>query len=193
MSTAWRGDLRLRYVSVPVELEPIRSGRCAEADCEEVFSDDVAKGSVRGHNSLTPDELPFGIKEDADISLRIHTTVPWSSIDLTRVGHAYYVRPQMAGQYRYRLIRHALEKLDLVALTTVTIGSRRHLAVLRPTAELLVLHTIASPDDVSSPDFELDESAPLTASDLRLAERLLHSLRGQLDTRQQVQNAAASR
>ena len=97
-------------------------------------------------------------------------------------GKTYYLEPEPNARLPYALLRDALADLHLVAFATVTLRQREQPVAIEPRGTLLIVTTLAWPDEIRNPHaLDLPEPGAGTAAQRRLARQLLVALRGPVD------------
>jgi DNA end-binding protein Ku len=95
----------------------------------------------------------------------------------------YYVAAQKGGQKVYALLREALKRTQQVAIATVVVRTRQHLAVLLPEGDILTLNTLRFADEIRTPqDMGVEapdsKAAGLAAKEIAMAEKLIEGMTG---------------
>jgi DNA end-binding protein Ku len=210
MRAMWRGDISFGLVMIPVRLYAatehkdvtfrqvhgadggrIRLRRICSACGEEVPYADVAKGY----------ELPDGemvVLTDEDLSnlplptahgIEVVQFTPAGQIDPIMWERSYYAEPEPRGVRAYVLLRDALERSGLVAVARVALRQRESLALLRNRDGVLVLATLAWPDEIRAADFEfLDLDVEVRPQELQMATSLIDSMTVDFDPSQFTDN-----
>jgi DNA end-binding protein Ku len=93
----------------------------------------------------------------------------------------YYLVPTRQGAKVYALLRDTMLKTNSVALATVVIQTKQHLATVFADEEKLILNTLRYGEEVRDTagfDFPGKEAA-LKPAELKMAEQLIESMRGE--------------
>jgi DNA end-binding protein Ku len=98
----------------------------------------------------------------------------------------YYLGPQKGGQKVYALLREALKRSNKVAIATVVIRTRQHLAALVAEDDLLTLNTLRFAAELREPkDIGIEvptaKSAGLASKELDMADKLIDGMAGPWD------------
>jgi DNA end-binding protein Ku len=167
----WRGHLRLALVSCPIALYSVARGSSglhfhlinpktghrirmvsqdAETD-EEVSRGDLVKGyEFEKDRYVLLDEDDFEqAKIDSSSTLTIGKFVELASIEPIFFDTSYYVAPDGdAGQDVFVVLRDAIRKSRVAALSRVVIARRERAVAIIPSGKGLVCHTLHEPNDL---------------------------------------------
>ncbi|WP_166136561.1 non-homologous end joining protein Ku [Nocardioides ochotonae] len=201
MRAIWKGAVSFGLVSVPVKLYAateshdvsfrqvhakdggrIRYQRTCSIDGEEVPYADIAKGYETEDGEMV-------VLDDADLAelpstssreISVEKFVPSEQIDPMLFEKSYYLEPEKSGAKPYALLRQALLEADRMAVVTVALRQRTSVAVLRVRADVIVLQTMMWPDEVRTPDFNVNggEAKP---AEVKMATMLVETLAGDFD------------
>lgn len=121
-------------------------------------------------------------RPEATQTIDIFSFVQAGEIPLQHFDTPYYLSPDRRGGKVYALLRDTLESTGKVALATVVLHTRQHLALLRPLEDALVLITLRWPEEVRGVEtLELDKSvtdAKVDKRELSMAKRLVEDMSG---------------
>ncbi|MQW74815.1 Ku protein [Nocardioides sp. dk4132] len=201
MRAIWKGAVSFGLVSVPVKLYAateshdvsfrqvhakdggrIRYQRICALDGEEVPYADIAKGYETEDGEMV-------ILDDADLAelpstssreISVEKFVPSDQIDPMMFEKSYYLEPEKSGAKPYALLRQALLDADRMAVVTVALRQRTSVAVLRVRDDVIVLQTMMWPDEVRTPDFNV-ESGEVKPAEVKMATMLVETLAGDFD------------
>ncbi|WP_432494559.1 Ku protein [Kineococcus gypseus] len=202
----WKGAVSFGLVHVPVRLHPatvehdirfhqvhrsdggrIRLRRTCEVCGEEVPLADVARAyeAPDGRVAVLAEEdlerLPVPGEHVAEV-LRF---VPADQVDPVLLGRAHFVEPEPGAARAYALLRSALAATDRVALVRFALRRRESLGVLRVRGEVVVLQSLAWPDEVQPDGFDvLRADVELRLQELRTAATLVEAMSGDLEPEQ---------
>jgi DNA end-binding protein Ku len=206
MRAMWKGEISFGLVMIPIRLYAatehrditfrqvhrtdggrIKFRRVCSIDGEEVPYSDVAKGYELPDGEvvvLTEEdmaELPLPTARSIEV---LHFS-PAEQLDAIMWERSYYTEPEPKGARAYALLRDALERSGMVAVTRVALRQRESLAVLRARDGVLVLVTLLWPDEIRAPDFEfLEEDIEVRSQELRMASSLIDSMTVDFDASQ---------
>jgi DNA end-binding protein Ku len=92
----------------------------------------------------------------------------------------YYLTPGKHGDKGYALLREVLERTGKVALATVVVRTRQHIAALYPHENVLILNTLRYQSelrDAKGLDVPKDlRAAKVQPNELKMAERLIEDM-----------------
>jgi len=126
--------------------------------------------------TFTAEELQ-ALAAAASSAIEIHEFVPLARVDPLYFADGHYLGPDKGGEKAYRLLATAMRATGKVALAQDVRHGKEHLALLRPIAQGLVLHTLYYADEVRPFDASATGSElPLRETELRLARRLIDQL-----------------
>jgi len=169
----WRGHLRLALVSCPVALWNARHDRAGirfnlinpetgnrirmvTTDAEtgkELERRDLVKGYEFRKNQylLLTDEDFDSVKVDSSSVMTVEKFVETDSIDPVYYDAAYFLAPDGdAGRDIYAVLREAIAKTGMTALSRVVIAQRERTIALRPAGDGLMAHTLYEDRDLNS-------------------------------------------
>ena len=197
----WKGAIHFGLVHIPVSLFP------AEESDELSFTmldrRDLQPVGYKHYNKSTGEEVPFEQivkgyeydegrfvtleKEDfkranveATQTVDIIGFVDAKDIPPYYFESPYYLAPGKHGEKGYALLREVLERTGKVAIATVVIRTRQHLAVIYPRDRLLVLNTLRYRNElrdaggIKAPADLKD--AKVKPNELSMAERLIDDM-----------------
>jgi DNA end-binding protein Ku len=201
----WKGTLSLGLVTIPVGLytavedrtpsfhqlrasdhAPVGYKRVAKVDGQEVDYDDIVKGYEYERDRYVvfdPEELA-ALRPKSSRMIEIQHFVPLEQIDPIYFERAYYLAPEPAGAKAYALLAEAMAKREVVALCTITLRDKEHLAALRPRDGTFVLSTLHWPDEIrafSLSQLGIDEVPEPREQELKMAHALIENLTEDFD------------
>jgi DNA end-binding protein Ku len=200
----WKGAISFGLVTVPISLvsaaEPretlafnllhrkdrsrIVEKRFCTKENVEVDWKDIVKGYQYAKNQyvVVTDEDFAGVRVPATQTFDIRRFVPSADVDGLYFNSPYYVTPQgKAAVKAYALLRDALRATGKLAIGTIVLRQREHLAALEPVDEALVLTTMRYAHEIRRPSgLDLPASGKgWTDSEMKLARQLIATLSGQ--------------
>ncbi|OUZ12591.1 Ku protein [Aeromicrobium sp. PE09-221] len=203
MRAIWKGAISFGLVNVPVKLYSatsshdlslhqvhdedggrIRYERRCEVCRQVVAYKNIDKAYDDGTQTvvLTKDDIS-SLPAEKSREIDVVEFVPADQIDPLRLDSSYYLEPEERALKPYALLRRTLEETDRAAIVHFALRQRTRLGVLRVRDNALVLQTMLWDDEVRQPDFDvLAGEAKVTAKELKMAEQLVDSLAGDLDT-----------
>jgi DNA end-binding protein Ku len=93
---------------------------------------------------------------------------------------SYYLEPEGTGAKPYALLRQALIDADRMAVVTVALRQRTTVAVLRVRDDVIVLQTMMWPDEIRTPDFNI-ETGEVKPAEVKMANMLVETLAGDFE------------
>jgi DNA end-binding protein Ku len=201
MRAIWKGAVSFGLVSVPVKLYSateshdvsfrqvhakdggrIKYQRVCSIDGEEVAYADIAKGyeTEDGEMVILTDEDLAELPSTSSREIAVEKFVPSDQIDPMLFEKSYYLEPEKSGAKPYALLRQALKDADRMAVVTVALRQRTTVAVLRVRDEVIVLQTMMWPDEIRTPDFNV-EVGEVKDAEVKMAHMLVETLAGDFD------------
>ena len=185
----WKGAISFGLVHIPVSLnvavsservdfdwldkrsmEPVGYKRVNKVTGKEIDKDNIVKGVEyeKGRYVVISEQEIRDARPEATQTIDIFSFVQAGEIPLQHFDTPYYLSPD--------------RRTGKVALATVVLHTRQHLALLRPLEDALVLITLRWPEEVRSIEtLELDKSvtdAKVDKRELGMAKRLVEDMSG---------------
>jgi len=201
MRAIWKGAVSFGLVSVPVKLYSateshdvsfrqvhakdggrIKYQRVCSIDGEEVPYADIAKGYETEDGEmvvLTDDDLAE-LPSTSSREIAVEKFVPSDQIDPMLFEKSYYLEPESTGAKPYALLRQALLEADRMAVVTVALRHRTTTAVLRVRGDVIVMQTMMWPDEIRTPDFNV-ETGEIKDAEVKMARMLVETLAGDFE------------
>jgi DNA end-binding protein Ku len=201
MRAIWKGAVSFGLVSVPVKLYSateshdvsfrqvhakdggrIKYQRVCSIDGEEVPYADIAKGyeTEDGEMVILTDDDLAELPTTSSREIAVEKFVPSDQIDPILFEKSYYLEPEKSGTKPYALLRQALVEADRMAVVTVALRQRTTTAVLRVRDDVIVMQTMMWPDEIRTPDFNV-ESGEVKDAEVKMATMLVETLAGDFD------------
>ncbi|MDZ5602797.1 Ku protein [Pseudomonas sp. RP23018S] len=199
----WKGAISFGLVHIPVSLNTAVSAERVDFDWldkrsmdrvgykrinkttgKDIDKDNVVKGVEyeKGRYVVISEDEIRKARPEATQTIDIFSFVKAGDIPLQHFDTPYYLSPDKRGGKVYALLRETLESTGKVALATVVLHTRQHLALLRPLRDALVMITLRWPDEVRGLDtLELDQKvtqATLSKQERDMAKRLVEDMSG---------------
>ena len=204
MRPIWSGALSFGLVTIPVRLyrattshrprfrqlrradhSPIRYRKVAEADGEQVPSEDIVRGyevDKGRYVVFTKEEIEAAGYQGGPRIVDVIEFVDAAQIDPIYYRTSYYLEPEATGQKAYSILRRALAEKNCLGIAKVAIRARVHLAALRALDDVLVLETMYWPDEVRPAGFEtLNGEVEVRDNEVAMAEMLIENLTAEFD------------
>ena len=194
----WSGAISFGLVNVPVKLfsateekdihfhqmspkgHRIKYKRVDERTGREVEYRDIVKGyevSKGKFVTITPEELAAADPEKSH-TVDIEDFVDLEEIDPIYFLSTYYVAPGKGGEKPYALLREAMERSGRIAIGRFVMRTKEYLVALRPSDDVIMLHTMYFPDEIRATSGLGIPSKRTKATDreLKMARQLVDSL-----------------
>jgi DNA end-binding protein Ku len=206
--TTWRGLLALARLGCPVRLHPavVRTDRLGfqalnratlnrlqmrphdPQTGKEVARDFVVRGYEvePGQFVLVEDRELAELQIDSSHTLLLERFVERSSLDTAYFDTPHFLVPDgRAADAAFAVIREAMLRQRLVAISRIVLGGRERAAVIETRGKGMLLTTLRAAHEVRSDESyvgEIDETPP-EESTMDLAERVIARLAGSFDPR----------
>lgn len=199
----WKGAISFGLVHIPVALntavktervdfdwldersmEPVGYKRINKVTGKDIDKEHIVKGVQyeKGRYVVISEDEIRKARPEATQTIDIFSFVDATQIPLQYFETPYYLSPDRRGGKVYALLRETLESTGKVALATVVLHTKQHLALLRPLDDALVMITLRWPEEVRGLDtLELDKTVTETKVDKReldMAKRLVEDMSG---------------
>lgn len=198
----WKGAISFGLVHVPVELysaakqnnldldlldkrtmDPIGYQRINKKTGKEVAWDQIVKAYEYkdGRYVVLGDEDFKRANPVATQTVEILAFVEPSEIPIVYYDTPYYLVPGKRGEKVYALLRETMKRAQRVAIASVVISTRQHLAAVVPRGRILILNTLRYADEIRPIDeFDLPAESPkaaqLNAKEIEMAMQLLKNM-----------------
>lgn len=198
MRAIWKGSINFGLVFIPVavypatreektsfkqlrkgDLSPIRYKKVAEADEQEVKSEDIVKGyeHERGKFVVISDEDFEKVKIESTNSIEITDFVEQAQINPKYFYKPYFLEPQKGGEKGYALLHRALVETGKLGIAKVAIRNREYLAAVKPDGFFLILELMHFAHEVLEPESLKSAEGPEVAPrELEMAKQLIGAL-----------------
>ncbi len=200
-AAVWKGFVSFGLVSFPVRLQaaarnkPVRFHMLHKKDLsrlKEVFycraEDKPVERSeiVKGYEVSKND---YVVVEQAELDKIAPQTekvmdllqfVKADEVDPVFLDKSYHVVPDGDVTKPYALLREAMEKRRQFAISKVAMHNREYIAVLRPSGNELMLHTMFFADEIAEVDVKAGPSK-FSEKELKLASQLIDTLTAKFD------------
>jgi len=202
----WKGSISFGLVTIPISLvsatEPretlafnllhrkdgsriVEKRFCAKEDVEVPWKD-IVKGYqyAKDQYAVLTEEDFARVRVPATQTFDIRRFVPAADVEDLYFNSPYYVTPQgKPGLKAYALLRDALRETEKLAIGTIVLRQREHLAALEPVDQALVLTTMRFAHEIRRmKDLGLPASGKgWTDAEMKLARHLVDTLSGEWD------------
>ncbi len=147
----------------------------------EVPFDEIRKGfevAPGEYVSMTRDEVAALAPERSRV-IDVQQFVDVSAVDPIYFESRYYMVPDREWYSPFRLLRQAMAAADRMAIAWLTLRSKRHLSVVRPFEDLMLLTTMVHADEIVRSEFWIGGSySTPTDRELKMARLLIDTLSG---------------
>jgi DNA end-binding protein Ku len=198
MRALWKGAVSFGLVTIPVSLypatrheelkfrllrksdqSPVNYKRVAEADGKEVPWDQIVKGYEyeKGKFVILKDEDFARVDVEATHSVNIMNFVSLDEVDPLLFYKPYYLEAGKGGDKAYVLLRDALVESGKIAISTVVIRTRQHLAAIKPQKKGLMLELMHFPEElIDASEFKEPVEKPVGKAEMQMAKQLIQSM-----------------
>lgn len=205
MRSIWNGAISFGLVTIPVAMysatenrtpkfkqlresdhSAIKYKRVSETDGEEVQFSDIVRGYEVDKGKyvvFSDEELESAVPKGAAKLVDVVQFVDASEIDPMYYRSSYFLSPDKTGVKAYKILANALTENNKVALARVAIREKQHMAVLRSTADdVIVMETMHWPDEVRTADFEnLEAEVEIRPEEMTMATTIVDNLTREFD------------
>ena len=201
----WKGSISFGLVNVPIGLfsatesktvhfhqldrktkKRVHQKRVVDGSNRDIDFDEIVKGyevAKGNYVVVEPDELE-AVAPGASRAIDIEDFVDIADIDPVQYDKSYYLAPESGGgaEKAYALLREAMHASGRVAIGRFVLRSKQYLACIRPSGDVLVLHTMWFPDEVRDPGaLDVPGKVKLTDKERKAAQQLVESLTSDWD------------
>lgn len=196
MRPIWNGSISFGLVNIPVRMfsavetregihftmlhkkdkSPINYARICQEEDKEIKWADIVKGYEykEGEYVVFTTEQLDELASEKSSTIDIQQFAKESEIDIRYFDKPYYLEPVKGGEKAYALLRSALEKSGMLALSKFVMHEREHLAAIKPVGRALVLTQMRFPTDLrSSKDLSFPTDKDVTERELEVALKLI--------------------
>jgi DNA end-binding protein Ku len=196
----WKGAISFGLVTIPVKLfsateekdisfrqvHPEDGGRIKYKRVCEKCGREIPYAEISKAYELADGRMVILDKEDFD-NLPLTTTkavevvqfVAEDEVDPTYFEKTYFLQADGPGTKPYVLLRDALLKTGQCAVVKVALRSRESLALLRPKAGVLLMHTMLWPDELRDGSFAAPpENVTVSDAEVTMAQSFIEALAG---------------
>ncbi|HZZ93877.1 MAG TPA: Ku protein [Usitatibacter sp.] len=197
----WKGSILFGLVQIPVSLYPAEQSE--ELSFTMLDRRDLQPVGYKRYNKSTGNEVPFDQivkgyevddgrfvtleKEDfkranveATQTVEIVGFIDGKEIAPYFYESPYFLAPGKHGEKGYALLREVLQRTGKVAIATVVIRTRQHIAAVYAFDKFLILDTLRYPNELRDPrELKVPESlkdANVRPNELAMAERLIEDM-----------------
>jgi DNA end-binding protein Ku len=198
MRALWKGAISFGLVTIPVslypatrreelkfrllrksDLSPVNYKRVAEADGKEVPWDQIVKGYEYEKDKFVviKDEDFARVDVEATQTVNIINFVATDDVDPLLFYKPYYLETGKGGDKAYVLLRDALVESGKIAIATVVIRMRQHLAAVKPQKKRLMLELMYFPKQIlDASEFKEPVEKTVGKAEMQMAKQLIKSM-----------------
>jgi DNA end-binding protein Ku len=198
MRALWKGAISFGLVTIPVSLypaigreelkfrllrksdqSPVNYKRVAENDGKEVSWDQIVKGYEyeKGKFVIIKEEDFARVDVEATQTVNIMNFVALDEVDPLLFYKPYYLEAGKGGDKAYVLLRDALVESGKIAIATVVIRTRQHLAAVKPQKKGLMLELMHFPAElIDTSEFKEPAEKPVGKAEMQMAKQLIQSM-----------------
>ncbi len=198
MRALWKGAISFGLVNIPVslypatkreelkfrllresDLSPVNYKRVAEADGKEVPWDKIVKGYEydKGKYVIIRDEDFARVDVEATQTVDIINFVAIEEVDPLLFYKPYYLEAGKGGDKAYVLLRDAMVESGKIAIATVVIRTREHLAAVKPQDKGLILELMHFPQElIDMGEFKEPVEKRVGKAEMQMAKQLIDSM-----------------
>lgn len=196
-STVWKGYLTFGLLSLPVKLfsaargESVSFNKLHKADhsrvkqvlyCQAEDKPIPRSEIVKGYEYEKDRYVVIDEEEIKKVAPKTARTmevlefVQSAEVDPVYFESSYYLAPDEAGEKPYALLFEALKKTGCVGIVQIAMHSREHIAILRPGASGILMHTMYYRNEVRQVEEFRTDRGLVKEKELELAMTLVKSL-----------------
>src|SRR5690606_30867465 len=197
----WKGAISFGLVHIPVALvsatssqgvdfdwldkrsmEPVGYKRINKVTGKEMTKENIVKGVQyeKGQYVVLSEEEIRAAHPKSTQTIEIFGFVDSEQIPLQHIETPYFLAPDKRGENVYALLRETLNETKKVALATVVLHTRQHLAAVMPLESAMVLVILRWPSEVRGLEtLELTDAVTdvkLSKAELNMAKRLVEDM-----------------
>jgi DNA end-binding protein Ku len=198
MRPIWKGSISFGLVYIPIavypatreeklsfrqlrstDLSPIKYKKVAEADSQEVRSDQIVKGYEyeKGRYVVLKEEDFAKVKIESTHSIDITDFVDIEQVDPKFFYKPYFLEAQKGGEKAYSLLHKALRGSGKIGIAKVVISNREHLAAVKPDGLFLILELMHFAHEIlDASELTTAPDKAVTEKELKMAQALVESM-----------------
>jgi DNA end-binding protein Ku len=198
MRAIWKGTISFGLVNIPIsiypatrredlsfrllrdsDLSPVNYKRVAEADGKEVPWDHIVKGYEYEKDqfvSLSPEDFKRVAIEGTQ-TVDILNFIRIEEINPLLFYKPFYMESGKGADKAYALLRDALVASGKIAISTVVLKTRQHLAAIKPQGKGLMLELMHFPNELlDETDFKIPTGGTASKPEMKMALQLIDSM-----------------
>src|ERR1700760_2764308 len=198
MRAIWKGSISFSLINIPIalypatrreelkfrllrahDLSPVDYRRVAEADGKEVPWNQIVKGYEyeKGKFVVIKEEDFARVDVEATQTVNIINFVALDEVNPLLFYKPYYLEVGKGGDKAYVLLRDALVESGKIAVATVVIRTRQHLAAVKPQKKGLMLELMHFPEELlDTSEFKEPVEKAVGKAEMQMAKQLIQSM-----------------
>lgn len=203
MKAMWKGSISFALLNIPVNVytatrskavsfhllhdkdgTPLKYERFCPTDNVEVPWEETVHGYEyeKGKFVIVTEKDREKIPLKTTKSIDILRFVDEKDIDPIFYQKAYYIEPAKGGERAYALLRETMKGSSKAAVAKVAFREKEHVAIVRPSGDLLVLQTLLYQDEVANAgEVNIPAKVSLDEKEIALARELVKHFVGKFD------------
>jgi len=198
-ATVWKGNISFGLVSFPVRLSAAARGETlhfhmlhakddsrlkevwyCEKENKPVERSEIVKGFeyAKGRYIVVTDAELKKVAPATASTMEILQFVKAEDVDPLLFEKSYYVAPEPSGVKPYGLLRKAMTDKAAYAVAKLTMHTREHIVIIRPSDAGLVLHTMFFPNELHEENRAKGADSKYSSKEIDLAYQLVVTLTG---------------
>jgi DNA end-binding protein Ku len=214
MAAIWKGSIAFGLVNVPIELRsavrsdhisfrllhkkdntPVKYHRVREDNAKEVAWEDIVKGYEYEKGEfvvLSDQDFKTAAVEKSD-RIDITDFVDADEIDPRFFETPYFSIPTKGGTKAYTVLREAMRERNVVAIGTIILRQKQHLAGLHVTGDAIVVDIMRFANEiVPASEYNFPAASEAKPKEIEMAQKLIESLHGNFEPEKYVDQYRAN-
>jgi DNA end-binding protein Ku len=198
MRAIWKGTISFGLVNIPIsiypatrreelsfrllrdsDLSPVNYKRVAEADGKEVPWEHIVKGYEYEKDQfvgLSPEDFKRVAIEGTQ-TVDILNFIKLDEVNPLLFYKPFFLESGKGADKAYTLLRDALVATGKIAISTVVLKTRQHLAAIKPQGKGLMLELMHFPNEVlDETDFKIPTGGTASKPEVKMAMQLIESM-----------------
>jgi DNA end-binding protein Ku len=208
MAAIWKGSIAFGLVNVPIELRsavrsdhisfrllhkkdntPVKYHRVREDNAKEVAWDEIVKGYEYEKGEfvvLSNQDFKTAAVEKSD-RIDISDFVDADEIDPRYFETPYFSVPTKGGTKAYAVLREAMRERNVVAIGTIILRQKQHLAGLHVAGDAIVVDLMRFANEiVPASEYNFPAAGEAKPKEIEMAQKLVESLHGPFEPEKYV-------
>lgn len=208
MAAIWKGSIAFGLVNVPIELRsavrsdhisfrllhkkdntPVKYHRVREDNAKQVAWDEIVKGYEYEKGEfvvLTNQDFKTAAIEKSD-RIDISDFVDADEIDPRYFETPYFSVPTKGGTKAYAVLREAMRERNVVAIGTIILRQKQHLAGLHVAGDAIVVDLMRFANEiVPASEYNFPAASEAKPKEIEMAQKLVETLHGPFEPEKYV-------